>query len=142
MPAARGARAVRRGEAAESAHLVVHGRLRARVTAGLLQLGATAEHAVELIHQEGDGLVAFVLGDGGVHVGAVDGDVALGGEAVGDVLFGIALELNAEADDALLVTEEADRFFLHELLEGRGEVEVDAGHDDIVTDVFSVHSSF
>ena len=125
-----------------SAYLVKDCCLGVGMAAGLLERGTPAEHAVELIHEERDGFVALILRDGGVHVGAVDGDVSLGGEAVGDILFRIALELDAEADDALFMTEEADRFFLHELLEGRCEVEVDAGHDDIVADVFSVHSSF
>jgi uncharacterized protein len=102
------------------------------VAAGLRELGAADEHAVELIDQEGDGLVALVGGDGGVHVGPVDGDVAFGGEAVGDILLRVALELHPEADDALLVPEEAFRLVLDELLQGRGELEVDAGYDQVV----------
>jgi uncharacterized protein len=133
---------VRRGDAGESAYFVEDFGFRVRMAAGFLELGATTEHAVELVNEEGDGLVALIFGDRGVHVGAVDGYVAFGGEAMGDVLFRVAFELDAEADYALFMTEEADRFLLHELLEGRREVEVDAGHDDIITDVFSVHSSF
>jgi len=102
------------------------------VTAGLEELGALGEHAVELVHQEVDGLVAFVGGDGCVHVGAVDDDVALGGEAVVDVLLHVALEFDANSDDALLVAEEAFGLVMHELLQRRGEFEVDAGYDDVV----------
>ena len=80
------------------------------------KLGALGEHAVELVHEEGDGFVALVGGNGSVHVRAVDGDVAFGGEAMGDVLLGVALELYAQADDAFLVAEEPVNLFMHELL--------------------------
>jgi uncharacterized protein len=102
------------------------------VAAGFEELGALGEHAVKLVHEEVDGLVALVGGDGGVHVGTVDDDVALGGEAVVDVLLRVALEFNAEADDALFVAEEAFRLVAHELFQRRGEIEVDAGYDDVV----------
>ncbi len=102
------------------------------MTTGFEELGALGEHAVELVHQEIDGLVAFVGGDGGVHVGAVDDDVALGGEAMLDVLLHVALEFDANADDALLMAEEAFGLVMHELLQRRGEFEVDAGYDDVV----------
>lgn len=102
------------------------------MAAGLEELGAFGEHAVELVHQEGDGFVALVGGDGGVHVGAVDGDVAFGGKAVGDVLLVVAFEFDAQADDAFLMAEEAIGFVVHELLQGGGEFEVDAGYDEVV----------
>jgi uncharacterized protein len=76
--------------------------------------------------------VALVGGDGGVHVGPVDGDVALSGEAVGDILFRVALQLDAEADDALLVTEEPIHLVVNELLQRGSEFEVDAGYDEVV----------
>lgn len=102
------------------------------MAAGFEELRALGEHAVELVHQEVDGLVAVVGGDGGVHVGAIDDNVAFGGEAVFDVLLHVAFELNAEADDALLVAEEAIGLVVHELFQRRGEIEVDAGYDDVV----------
>lgn len=43
----------------------------ALVAAGLLELVALGEHAVELVHEEIDALVAIVAGDGRVEVGAV-----------------------------------------------------------------------
>lgn len=79
-------------------------------------MGALAQHAVEFVDEEGDGLVALVSGDGGVHVGAVDGQVAFGGEAMGDVLFGVAFQFDAQTDDAFLVAEEPVNLFVHELL--------------------------
>ena len=102
------------------------------VAAGFEELGALGEHAVEFVHQEIDGLVALVGGDRGVHVGAVDDDVALGGEAMLDVLLGVALEFDADADDALLMAEESLSLVVHELFQRRSEFEVDAGYDDVV----------
>ncbi len=125
------------------AYFVQHGgRLGMRVAAGFLELRPAAEHTVELVDKQGDGFMAFILGHRRIHVGAVNFYVSFGGETMGYVLFGVALELDAEADDALFMTEETNRFLLHELLQCRREVEVNAGHDDIITDVFSVHSSF
>lgn len=102
------------------------------MAAGLKELGALGEHAIQLVHEEVDRLVALVGGDGCVHVGAVDGDVAFRGEAMGDVLLGVALKFDAEADDALFMTEEAGGLVVHELFQRRGEFEVDAGYDDVV----------
>ena len=99
---------------------------------GLEELRALGEHAVELVHQEVDGLVALVGGDGGVHVGAVDDDMAFGGEAVFDVLLRVALEFDTEANDSLLVAEEALGLVVHKLFQRRGEIEVDTGYDDVV----------
>lgn len=99
---------------------------------GLLQLVALGEHAVEFVHEEIDGLVAFVGGNGGVQVGSVHGDVALGGEAVGHGLLRVAFEFHAHADDSFLVTEETVGFVMNELLQGGSEFEVDAGYDQVV----------
>ncbi len=81
---------------------------------GFFEIGAAVKHAVEFVDEQGDGLVAFVGGDGGVEVGAVDADVAFGGESVGDGLLGVAFELDADADDALFVAEETVGLFLDE----------------------------
>lgn len=65
--------------------------------------------------------MALIGGDGGIHVGPVDGDVALGGEAVGYILLRITLKLHPQADDAFLVSKQAFRLVVDELLQGRGE---------------------
>ena len=88
-----------------------------RVAAGFLELRPAAEHTVELVDKQGDGFMAFILGHRRIHVGAVNFYVSFGGETMGYVLFGVALELDAEADDALFMTEETNRFLLHELLQ-------------------------
>ncbi len=102
------------------------------MAAGLFQLVALGEHAVELVHEEVHGLVALVAGDGGVEVGAVDGNVSLGGEAMGDGLFGVALQFHPHADDAFLVAEETVRLVVDELLQRGCEIEVNAGYDQVV----------
>lgn len=93
---------------------------------------ALGQHAVEFVDKKGDGFVALVGGDGGVHIRAVDGEVAFGGEAMGDVLFGVALELDAQANDAFLVAEEPVNLFMNELLQRGSQIEVDAGYDEVV----------
>ncbi len=105
---------------------------------GLLELVALGEHAVEFIDKEIDGLVAFVGGNRGVELGAVYGNVALGGEAVGDRLLGVALKLHAHADDAFVVTEQSVGFVMNKLLQGGSEFEVDAGYDQVVV----IHNFF
>ena len=104
----------------------------ALLAAGLLELVALGEHAIKFVHEKVDGLVAVVGGDGSVEVGAIHRDMALCGEAVGDGLLRIALEFDPHTDDSLLVTEEAVGFVMNELLQGRGEFEVDAGDDQVV----------
>jgi hypothetical protein len=93
---------------------------------GLHHVGATFEHAVEFIDHHGDGFMAFVGRDGGVHVGTVNLDVAFGGETLGDGLFRVAFKFNAHAYNSLLMTEQSFRFFLNEGFERRGQFEVDA----------------
>ena len=102
------------------------------MAAGFGELGTAGEHAVEFVHEEGNGFVALVGGDGGVHVRTVDGDVTFGGETVGDVLFGVAFEFHPHAHDAFFMSEEAVRLFLHETLKRGSEFEVDAGNDQVV----------
>lgn len=104
------------------------------------QAGATAKHTVEFVDEEGDGLVAFIGFDGGVHIGTVDGDVAFGFEACADGFFRVALELNADAHDALLVAKQSPGFFLNEGLERWSQLKMDAGNDQFVV-VLSVHVS-
>ena len=117
------------------------GALRAVVPLGFFQIGAAMEHAVEFVHEQGDGLVALVGRDHGVERGAVDGDVTLGREPVGDGLLGIALELDADADDAFFVAEKAVGLFLHEGFEGGCKFEVDTGDDQFVLMGVSVHGT-
>ena len=105
-----------------------------------VELMAALEHAVELVDQHGDGLVALVGLHGGIHVGAVDLDMALGGELHTVRGITITLELNAEPHDALLVTKQSLGFLPDERLERRGQIKVNAGDDYFVL-VLAVHVS-
>lgn len=58
--------------------------------------------------------------------------MAFGGEPVGDVLLGVALQFHTHTDDALLVAEEPVRLVVDELLQRGSEIEVDAGYDQVV----------
>jgi hypothetical protein len=109
------------------------------VAFGFFEIRAAVEHAVEFVDEQGHGLVAFVGGDGGVEIRAVDTDVAFGRKPIGDGLLGVAFKLDADADDALFVSEQAFCFILNEGFEGRGEFEVNAGDDQFVLMGMSVH---
>ncbi len=90
------------------------------------------QHAIEFVHEKVDGLVALIGSYGGVEVGAIHRDMPFCGEAVGHILLGIAFQFHAHADDALLVAEETVRLVVDELLQRGGEIEVDAGYDQVV----------
>ncbi len=105
-----------------------------------VELMAALEHAIKFVDQHGDGLVALVRLHGGIHIGAVDLDVALGGELHTVRWITITLELNAESDDALLVTKQSLGFLPDERLKRRSQIEVNAGDDYFVL-VLAVHVS-
>jgi len=73
--------------------------------------GAAAEHAVERIHEFVDGFVAFVCFNAGIHVWALNHNVAFGGEALVNVMFRVALEFHTDAHNALLVAEQSLHLF-------------------------------
>lgn len=110
------------------------------VAADLVEVMPLAEHAVEFVDEERDGLVAFVGLDHGVHVGPLDFDVTLGLEPVGDRLVAVALQFHADAHDAVLVTKQSFRFLSNKRFKGRGEFEVNSGDDEFVA-VLSVHDT-
>src|SRR6188472_650114 len=84
---------------------------RARMVAfNAVQLMASLQHAIELVDQHGNRLVAFVRLNGRIHVGAVDFDVALGLELDPDRGVAIALQFHAHPDDALLVPKQSLAF--------------------------------
>lgn len=105
-----------------------------------VKLVAALEHAVEFIDEKGDGLVAFFGLDGGIHIGAMDLDVALRLELDAGRRGAIAFQLHAETHDALLVSEQSLGLLAHERLQGRGELEVDARYDYFVV-IMAVHVS-
>lgn len=96
------------------------------VAASFPEVVAFAEHAVEFVDEKRDGFVALVGLNGGVHVGAVDLDVAFGREPVGDGGVAVAFQLHADTDDPILVTKQSLGFLAHERFKGRSELEMNA----------------
>lgn len=93
----------------------------------VLGLACTAaDELVEFVNKQVDRLVAVVGDDRGIHVGAMDFDMALRREALIGDLLRIALEFHADAHDALLMSEQALHLLLDERLDGRGQLQVNA----------------
>lgn len=105
-----------------------------------LHLMTAAQHAIEFVDQERDRFVAFVRLDHSIHVGALNDHVAFGFEASGDRFLRIALQLDAETHDALLVTKQALRFLADKRFERRCQIEMNAGDDDFAM-ILAVHVS-
>ena len=105
-----------------------------------LQLVTAAEHPVEFVDEESDGFVAFIGFDHGIHVRALDDNVALRFEARADGCGGITLQLDAEPQDAFLVAKQSLGFFADERFERRSQLEMNARHDDFAM-VLAVHVS-
>ena len=84
------------------------------VAASFSEVVPLTEHAVEFVDEKRDGFVALVGLNGGVHVGAMDLDVAFGREPVGDGGIAVAFQLHADTDDTILVTKQSLGFLAHE----------------------------
>jgi hypothetical protein len=97
-----------------------------------VELVAALEHAVEFIDEQGDRFVAFVGLDDGIHFGALDDHVSFRLEARRHGLFRVTLKFDANAHDALLVSEQSLGFLADERLEGRSQFEVNARDDEFV----------
>lgn len=110
------------------------------VALGFVQIMPFSQHAVEFVDEQGDGFVAFIRLDGGIHVRALNDDAALGLEPGGDTFLGIALQLHTNAHDALVVAKQSVGFFTDKGFQGRGQIEVNAGYDQFVI-VLAVHVS-
>jgi hypothetical protein len=103
---------------------------RARMIAfNAVQLVATLQHAIELVDEHGDRLVTFIRLDRCIHVRALNLDVALGLELDAGRRIAIAFQFNPHADDALLVAKQSIGFLADERLQGRCQLEVNAGDD-------------
>lgn len=77
---------------------------RVRVVAlGLHVRVPVAEHPIELVDDQVDGLVAVLGLGGGIDVGSVDSDVRFGDKFMIHVVLGVAFEFDPDAQDALVV---------------------------------------
>ena len=94
-----------------------------------VELVTAVQHSIEFVDEHGDGLVAFVGLDGGIHVGALYLDVAFRLELNAGRGGAIAFQFHADAHDALLVSKQSLGFLTDERLERRCQVEMDARYD-------------
>lgn len=90
---------------------------------------ASLQHAVQFVDEHRNGLMAIIRLDGRIHVRSLNLDVALGLELDSDRGIAITFQLNTHPDDALLVAKQSIGFLSNERLEGRCQVEVNAGYD-------------
>ena len=91
---------------------------------------AFAEHAVQFVDEQVEGLVGVITGDAGDQVGARDFDVAFGEEGRAVALGVVVLEVDAHAHDVIVVAEEAGRFLDGGVAECGRELEMDAAHEN------------
>ena len=84
--------------------------------------------------------MALIGFDGGVHIGTVNLDVTLGGELHPGSGAAVTGKFHPDPDDPFVVTKQSLRLLVHESLEGRGELEMNAGDDDFVV-VLAVHDA-
>lgn len=94
-----------------------------------VELVAPLQHAIEFVDQHGNCLVTLVRLHGGIHIRALDLNVAFGGELDADRGVAIALQFDAHPDDALLVTKQSVGFLADERLQRRRQFKMDAGYD-------------
>jgi hypothetical protein len=105
-----------------------------------MELVASLQHSVEFIDEHGDCLVTFVGLDRGIHIGALDLDMALSRELHADRGSAIARQFHAYPHDTLLMAKQTLGLLLNVRLERRGQFEVDA-RDDYFVVILAVHVS-
>ena len=99
------------------------------ITFNAVHLVASLQHAIELVDEHGNRLVAFVRLNGRIHVGALDLDMSLGRELHSNRRVAVTLQFNPHSDDAFLVPKQSLGFLSNERLQGRCQIEVNAGYD-------------
>jgi hypothetical protein len=99
------------------------------ITFNAVQLVASLQHAVELVDEHGNRLVTFIGLHGRIHVRSLNRDVTLGLELDSDRGIAIAFQFDAHPDDALLVAKQPLGFLADKRLQGRCQIEVNAGYD-------------
>jgi hypothetical protein len=94
-----------------------------------VELVATLQHAIELVDQHGNRLVALTPLDGGIHVRAVNLDVAFGRELDAGRGAAITLQFHAHPYDAFLVAKQSRGLLMNERLKRGRQFKVNAGDD-------------
>jgi hypothetical protein len=94
-----------------------------------VQLVTSLQHAIELVDQHRNRLVALVRLNGRIHVRTLNLDMTLGLELDANRRIAIALQFHPHADDAFLVAKQSLGLLADERLQGRRQLEVNAGYD-------------
>lgn len=105
-----------------------------------VELMASLQHAVEFVHQHGDGFVAVISLNDGVQIGPMNLDVALSLELHADRSAAITFQFHADTHDAFLMAEETFGLLANEGLERRSQLKMNARNDHFVV-VLAVHVS-
>jgi hypothetical protein len=92
--------------------------------------GAFAQKTIELVDQRIERFLGLVTLHARNQIGSADFDVPLGDKGLAGISRLVVLEVEADADDALLMTQEPGGLFLRRRLQGRGQLEMHAAHDD------------
>ena len=77
----------------------------------LVQAVAATQEAIEFVDEEVEGLVGVVAADARDQIRAGDFDVALGDELRADGVGFVEFEVDAQADEVVVVAQEARGFF-------------------------------
>lgn len=99
------------------------------ISLNAVQLVTSLQHAIQLIDQHGNCLMAFIGLHGRIHVRALNLDMTLGFELDSDRWIAVTLQFNAHPDDALLVAKQSFGFLTDKRLERRCQIQVNAGDD-------------
>jgi hypothetical protein len=94
-----------------------------------VQLVASLQHAIEFVDQHGYRLVTFVRLNGGIHVGTLNLNMTFGLELDSNRGVAVTLQFYAHPDDALFMAKQSLGFLADERLQGRCQLEVNAGYD-------------
>jgi|SRR5687768_4969676 len=94
-----------------------------------VQLVTSLQHAIEFVDQHGNRLMTLIGLDGCIHVRALNLDVTLSLELDTNRGIAVALQFNPHANDAFLMAKQSLGLLANERLEGRCQLEVNAGDD-------------
>ena len=97
---------------------------------GLGRAGAFAQEPIEHVDQGVERIQRFIAFHARDQIGPADLNVAFREKSLAGILRPVVLEVDAEADDVLLVAQKPGGLFLCRRLQGRRKLEMRATHDD------------
>lgn len=98
-----------------------------------------AQRLVDLVHEQIDRLVHFLGVCGAVDVRSANLDMGLGDKLVRALVLAIAFQLHLDAYDVFLVSEQSLGLLNHVILERRGQFEMNAGNNHLVSAIRIIH---